>query len=55
VTPPPQQQVQVVRRYQNAAGRSCQVVRQIVSISGMTVKAIGTVCQQPDGRWAFVD
>jgi surface antigen len=51
----PQQQVQVIRRYRNAAGRSCQVIRQSVFISGMTVKAIGTVCQQPDGRWALAE
>jgi hypothetical protein len=54
VTPTPQQQVQVVRRYQNEAGRSCQVIKQIVVISGMTVNAIGTVCQQTDGRWALM-
>jgi peptidoglycan hydrolase-like protein with peptidoglycan-binding domain len=54
VTPTPQQQVQIVRRYQNAAGRSCRVIRQSVFISGMTVKALGTVCQQPDGRRALM-
>jgi hypothetical protein len=54
VTPTPQQQVQVVRRYENAAGRSCQVIKQIVVISGMTVNAIGTMCQQTDGRWALM-
>jgi surface antigen len=51
---PQQHQVQVVRRYQNAAGRSCQVLKQTVVISGMTVNAVGTVCQQSDGRWALV-
>jgi hypothetical protein len=54
VMPPPQQQVQVVRRYQNAAGRNCRQIKQIVVISGMTVNAIGTVCQQTDGRWALM-
>ncbi len=50
---PQRQQVQVVRTYQNAFGRSCQVIRQNVVISGITVNAIGTVCQLPDGRWAL--
>jgi surface antigen len=54
VLKPGQQQVQVIRVYRNAFGESCQVIKQSVFIAGTRVDAIGTMCQQPDGRWALM-
>ncbi|HZB91705.1 MAG TPA: hypothetical protein VE397_09705, partial [Stellaceae bacterium] len=51
---PDQQQVRVIAEFRNATGQSCQVVEQRVFIGGARVRATGTVCQQPDGRWALM-
>jgi surface antigen len=51
---PGQQQVQVIRVYRNTFGQSCKVIKQSVFISGTKVDASGTMCQQPDGRWALM-
>jgi surface antigen len=35
-------------------GQTCRIVEQTVIIAGEKVKASGTMCLQPDGRWALV-
>jgi surface antigen len=50
---PSDQEAHVVRGYRNALGQDCQVVEQSVFIAGQLVRATGTVCRQPDGRWAL--
>jgi surface antigen len=40
--------------YTDRAGRLCRVVEQRVTIDGETVRARGTICRLPDGRWALV-
>jgi hypothetical protein len=44
----------VKARYTDAAGRPCRLVEQSVTIDGETVRARGTICRMPDGRWALV-
>jgi hypothetical protein len=40
--------------YTDRAGRPCRVVEQSVTIDGETVRARGTICRLPGGRWALV-
>ena len=51
--PPNQQDLRIVRRFQNARGQRCRVVAQTVVIGGEHVRATGTVCRQADGHWAL--
>ena len=45
--------MRIIRGFSNNLGQPCRVVEQIVIINGQRVRATGTVCQQPDGRWAI--
>jgi surface antigen len=47
------QQVRIIRGFSNDQGQPCRVVEQIVIINGQRVRAMGTVCQQQDGRWTI--
>jgi surface antigen len=46
--------VEVVSYFNDARGRDCRVVEQVVTIGTQPVRARGTVCQDPGGRWALV-
>jgi surface antigen len=47
------EQLRILSGFRNAEGQPCQVVEQTVLISGQRVRATGTMCQQPDGRWVL--
>lgn len=51
--PPDQQNLRIVRRFQNARGQRCRVVAQTVVIGGEDVHATGTVCREANGNWAL--
>ncbi|HKW55025.1 MAG TPA: hypothetical protein VJO12_15135, partial [Stellaceae bacterium] len=48
------QDARVVSAYTNRLGQPCRVVEQDVWIGGESVKASGTVCEQPNGVWAVM-
>jgi hypothetical protein len=41
----------LLRSFTGKNGAPCREYRQIVSIAGNPVSALGTVCRQADGRW----
>jgi surface antigen len=38
-------------QYTDASGRNCREFRQSVNVGGRIEEAVGTACEQPDGRW----
>jgi surface antigen len=48
------QNARVTSAFTNRLGQPCRVVEQDVWIGGETVKASGTVCEQPNGVWAVM-
>jgi hypothetical protein len=46
--------VRVQSAFDDRDGRPCRVIEQTVTIAGAPVRATGTVCQRPDGRWMLV-
>jgi len=49
-----QSTVSVQSPFVDRLGQTCRIVEQRVIIAGEQVKASGTMCLQPDGRWALV-
>jgi len=46
--------VRGIADYKNAQGQTCRIIEQTVLIAGQRVRATGTMCQQPDGRWTLI-
>jgi hypothetical protein len=49
-----QQQIEIVRRFEDVAGRPCRLIRQSVDIDGTETWASATICRQPDGSWSMM-